>query len=142
MSEKRGTIYMITAPSGKSYIGKTLHFERRMVEHQKTQSCPALAEAIARHGWDAMEVRKLHENVPEDKLRKLEKQAIMRQNTRTPYGYNIKLGGGGGTPKKRPPIPKRTPVKTEKDELADKKFQSKRREIKRRRAGQQFFWEN
>lgn len=88
---KTGTVYMLTSPSGKSYVGQTIHFERRMYEHENRPE-GALKNAITKYGWDQFKVTKLFEDVPEQDLDALEIHAIWLMDTHH-NGYNADIGG-------------------------------------------------
>ena len=92
MATKTGCVYMITSPCGKAYIGKTFDYEQRMNTY-KNGGHGLIGEAIEKHGYDAMEKTKLHDNVPECKLNELERECITAHNTARPHGFNIKNGG-------------------------------------------------
>ena len=49
-----GYIYILTSPSGKSYVGQTTRdIEERFGEHQEpTSACSAIRNAIQYYGWD------------------------------------------------------------------------------------------
>lgn len=50
-----GWIYMITSPSGKSYIGQTIRpIQTRLKEHRtgKSSDCVAIYNAIQKYGWE------------------------------------------------------------------------------------------
>ena len=59
------TIYKITSPSGKNYIGRTNNFTQRMIEHKSTafnnpkKSHFPLYKAIRKYGWDKMKFTEL-----------------------------------------------------------------------------------
>jgi group I intron endonuclease len=48
-------IYKLTSPSGKVYIGRAVHFKKRMTTHKYTAKSGVkrpLYEAIRKHGWE------------------------------------------------------------------------------------------
>jgi hypothetical protein len=95
------TIYKITSPSGKSYVGQTVWPTTRMCSHKHSSSKNTiLAAAIYKYGWKHMRVQILRGGpnavggpVLEAELDGLETELIARHNTITPSGYNIQVGG-------------------------------------------------
>lgn len=92
-------IYMITSPSGKSYIGRSLNLKERLNKY-KNLLCSeqqGVYHAILKYGWKNMMVTILYSedrNVStNDLLNKLEIEFISKYNTLTPNGYNLKSGG-------------------------------------------------
>ena len=60
------TIYKITSPSGKNYVGRTNNFQNRMTEHKSEafretsrKSHFPLYKSIRKYGWENMKVEKL-----------------------------------------------------------------------------------
>jgi hypothetical protein len=93
-----GFIYILTSPSGKSYIGQTIRsIEERFGEHLRPDSgCVAIARAIKKHGWDNF-VTDYYE-CPDDELDKHETLMIEVLGTLKPGGYNLTTGGSNGRP--------------------------------------------
>ncbi|AGE49562.1 GIY-YIG catalytic domain-containing endonuclease [Acanthocystis turfacea Chlorella virus Can0610SP] len=93
-----GFIYMLTSPSGKSYIGQTIRqIEERFKKHQVPSSnCVAISNAIQKYGWDNFE--KHWYEVPDDDLNDHEELMVEVLGTLSPSGYNLKEGGGNGKP--------------------------------------------
>lgn len=89
-----GFIYMLTSPSGKSYIGQTTRFiKERLKEHQCPNSeCVAISRAIQKHGWENFE--KHWYEVPDEELNDHEELMVEVLGTLAPGGYNLKEGGG------------------------------------------------
>lgn len=93
-------IYMLTSPSGKSYVGQTLNYQRRLREHKsskKHNKCKAIFYAIEKYGWDSFKKVVLHEGLTKEKANELEISVISEMNTVVPNGYNISLGGAGSS---------------------------------------------
>jgi group I intron endonuclease len=72
--KKMGTIYKITSPSGKVYVGQTKHkkINQRMSNHKSSRlnvegKC-AIVESIKKYGWDAHVVELVEENIPKKLL--------------------------------------------------------------------------
>ena len=94
------TIYLITSPSGKKYVGQTTQsFNRRMITHKsaaknlkKKDGCRALNNAIRKYGWTNMKKEEL-DFCEADELDELEQAYIEHHNTMYPYGYNLISGG-------------------------------------------------
>lgn len=93
-----GFIYMITSPSGKSYIGQTLRkVDVRWTQHvytsnHKLNCCPLLGNAIRKYGKTDMNVTTLLE-VDNHLLDHYENVFITAYRTMHPYGYNLEKGG-------------------------------------------------
>jgi len=94
-----GYIYMLTSPSGKSYVGQTTRpIEERLKEHRtgKSSDCVAIYNAIQYHGWENFE--KEWNEVPDDDLNFYEEMLVALLGTLSPSGYNLKEGGANGKP--------------------------------------------
>jgi group I intron endonuclease len=93
-----GWIYIITSPSGRSYIGQTIRpIQKRLGEHQRVSSeCVAIRKAIQKYGWDNLD--KDWYECPDDELNKHENWMVNLLDTLSPGGYNLKEGGGNGKP--------------------------------------------
>jgi len=90
-----GYIYILTSPSGKSYIGQTVRtIEERFEEHEagKSNSCRAIYNAIKFHGWENFE--KDWYECPNEDLNKHEELMVEVLGTLSPGGYNLREGGG------------------------------------------------
>ena len=91
-------IYKIASPNGKTYIGRTSDFQRRMIEHKHCaytrKSTNTLYKAIRKYGWDNM-VKEIICEVEPDKAQKLEEELILAHNS-VRKGYNDTYNGGGG----------------------------------------------
>jgi group I intron endonuclease len=89
-----GYIYILTSPSGKSYIGQTIRpIEKRLEEHQQTNSqCVAIGNAIKKHGWENFE--KDWYECPDEDLNFDEDLLVREMGTLSPGGYNLREGGG------------------------------------------------
>jgi group I intron endonuclease len=89
-----GVIYKLTSPSGKSYIGQTIYFERRMKQHFQTKcsGCPYIKNAIKKYG--SLIQQEILLEVDNNFLDFYEQKFIIAYNTLYPHGYNLKTGGG------------------------------------------------
>ena len=89
----QGIIYKITSPSGKIYIGQTIHtLEERIKGHnKKSTNCTLLKRAIDKYG-DEM-VYEIIETVPHELLDERETYWIKELNSLAPNGYNCSTGG-------------------------------------------------
>ena len=96
-TEKTGVIYRIYhKASMKSYVGKTVGFDKRIQVHFNRKSpCVALCRAIKKYSRDAFCVEILESNVPESILSKMEILHIRFFNCKSPNGYNLTDGGEG-----------------------------------------------
>lgn len=84
-------IYKITnKQNGKSYIGQSIHIERRWEEHCKPSSSSLISKAIHKYGKINFLFEILEECQVED-LNLLEQYWIKKENTISPFGYNIAL---------------------------------------------------
>lgn len=90
-----GFIYMLTSPSGKSYIGQTIRtIEKRFGEHQESSSCRVIYNAIQKYGWENFD--KDWYECPDEELDNHEELMIEVLGTLVPNGYNLREGGGNG----------------------------------------------
>ena len=93
--------YIITSPSGKSYVGVTsmTAVERWLVHFKDARAGKyprnPLTRAIRKYGPDAFVVRTLIQGTWEYVL-ELENKLIQAYGTMRPGGYNAKQGGTGG----------------------------------------------
>jgi group I intron endonuclease len=97
-----GVIYKITnTMSNKCYIGETKEIEpeirwRRHIQTIKQgKGCPALRDAIVKHGIDKFKFEVLLICFDEDRFI-YEKEYIAKYKSQVPNGYNILPGGEGG----------------------------------------------
>jgi len=96
-------LYSIThKETGKMYIGQSNHLRRRFARHKrdamKNPECNGyISRAIAKHGPDAFEFKILVICPFGDYLNDLESNAIASYGTLAPAGYNLSLGGFGGS---------------------------------------------
>ena len=93
---KTGCIYRIyNVRSGKSYVGQTIDFDKRLRSHFGGRRKSLVNSAIKKYGKDNFKVEILEGNVPEHLLDKLEILNIRVWNCKAPNGYNLSDGGGG-----------------------------------------------
>ena len=101
MAKQRfGCVYRLTnLITKKTYIGKTVHFKRRMGEHKRSIKTGKtyLSRSINKHGWDKFKKEIIIDDVPEEDLSNLEMSYIEVEKTMRPHGYNLTLGGEGST---------------------------------------------
>ena len=84
-------IYKITnKENGKSYIGQSIHIERRWEEHCRPSASSLISNAIHKYGKTKFSFEILEECQVED-LDLLERYWIVKENTITPFGYNVTL---------------------------------------------------
>jgi group I intron endonuclease len=94
LEERKHCIYMITSPSGKSYIGQTCNYKKRMREHSKPYSgCTAIKDSVNKYGWESFTHRIILSDLTLSQANKYEEFYIKEHNTLVPNGYNLKLGG-------------------------------------------------
>jgi hypothetical protein len=90
-----GYIYMLTSPSGNSYIGQTIgSIEKRFKQHQKPSRCVAIYNAIQLYGWENFE--KEWYECPDEDLNFDEELLVREMGTLAPGGYNLREGGCNG----------------------------------------------
>ena len=100
--------YMITCPTGKSYVGVTANLTQRLREHKSKSrhgSTIPIHEAIRTFGMHRMQVTTLVIGET-DYLFEFEKTAIREFSTIVPNGYNV-MAGGILSPMTNPAIAKR-----------------------------------
>lgn len=97
--QKVGTIYKLTSPSGKEYIGQTIQpFKKRWNSHigralnNDEKGCTALYTAIRKYGPENFKTEILLYCNPEH-LDMYEQKFINMYNTMYPNGYNLVTGG-------------------------------------------------
>jgi group I intron endonuclease len=96
VKQQRGWIYELVFPSGKSYVGKTVSWKRRMRGHRgawRTEDGHVVKRAIKKYGWDSVVVKPLAKNVPKHNLSDAERFFIRARGTLSPGGYNLTEGG-------------------------------------------------
>jgi len=94
-----GTIYKITAPCGKAYIGQTWQLAVRLNQYRRGvgDRQPAIANAIKKYSWKSMRISIIARGIQtQTQLDDAEKLAIAKFNTHAPNGYNLSVGGNGG----------------------------------------------
>jgi len=92
-----GYIYILTSPSGKSYIGQTYRpIEKRLNQHRtgRSSGCRAIYNAIQYYGWESFE--KDWYECPDEDLNFDEELLVREMETLAPDGYNLKEGGYNG----------------------------------------------
>lgn len=89
-----GCLYLITSPSGKSYIGITKRsLQSRVDEHCK--SSQLIGRAIRKYGLPNMIITELEQASDWAILQALEIQTIAAIGSKYPKGYNLTDGGDG-----------------------------------------------
>lgn len=96
--QKEFVIYKFTSPSGKSYVGQTNDYARRMQQHKSTKACRGLSNAIAKYGWDSFMVEILKDGLTLEEANHWEVFYIQHGKTISPFGYNLNTGGANATP--------------------------------------------
>ena len=96
---RNGCIYLITNPiNGKVYVGKTIHYKKRMKEHKNSGKNPkyCFPYAIRKYGWENFTKEILIDEVPEEDLNNLEINYIaFYDSCNREKGYNRTKGGEG-----------------------------------------------
>jgi group I intron endonuclease len=97
-----GFIYKITnIITNKCYIGETMQnpdrrFKNHMANIRRGGGCPALRDAVKKHGEENFKFEVLLTCPNEDRFR-IEKEYIQNYNSMVPNGYNICDGGQGSS---------------------------------------------
>jgi len=100
-----GHIYILLFPSGKRYVGQTIHnITKRIWQHwhpsKREENFPvhrAMKKCGKRYGKDSVKVEKtLTLKCTQEYLDLIEDRAIVMFNTLVPNGYNLKRGGSHG----------------------------------------------
>lgn len=82
-------IYKITnLTNGKSYVGQSVHIERRWMEHCLPSANSLIAKAIQKYGKEQFTFQVIEECMPEQ-LDEKEEYYISHYNTVVPNGYNV-----------------------------------------------------
>lgn len=88
------TIYLLTSPNGKHYVGQTSQpIEERWKNGKGYKSCTALNRAIQKYGWENFKHEILAECDNQDEADYLEQKFILEYDCIVPNGYNIDYGG-------------------------------------------------
>lgn len=84
--------------NSKCYVGQTKHsIDSRFRQHCKaTSKCIALNNSIKKYGKHNFEISLLEICQTQEQANKLEKSYIIKLNTLSPNGYNLKAGGVDG----------------------------------------------
>ena len=93
-------VYQLRSPSGKSYVGQTIHsFEHRWKQHLRNKKNPyAVHAALKKYGPESFLVQELAHADNQEQLNNLEKLwIILLQSAEPTKGYNLTWGGEGGS---------------------------------------------
>jgi len=94
-----GIVYLLTAPSGKRYVGQA-HDIKERIGHYRRGKCKnqrALHAAITKYGWESFSVSVIAHGIQtQSALDATERAFIALLGTLSPGGYNLKQGGCGG----------------------------------------------
>lgn len=87
-------IYKLIFPNGKTYIGQTNDFNRRMGQYKRMNSTGRLLKnAIGKYGWNNIKIKVICISSDEN-ADDLERKYIREYNsTDIKFGYNLELGG-------------------------------------------------
>src|ERR1700744_6396791 len=96
-----GYIYVLTSPSGKSYVGQTTRTpEKRWKQHvcasANVDNSHPLYEAIRKYGWENFDKEIFAECDSREELDREERYFIKNMDSLAPNGYNLNTGGGTG----------------------------------------------
>ena len=88
------SLYMLSFPSGKCYIGQTIKsVQARFKEHCRTANCRAVSNAIKKYGADNVRVELVTTVDTQEDADRTEKELISFFGTLSPNGYNLTSGG-------------------------------------------------
>lgn len=83
------TVYKLTCPTGKSYIGRTKNYNARLKQHQSAHSkCTGIHDAIVCYGWDSINIEVLKSDLSVSEAAYWEGYYVGLYNTMYPNGYN------------------------------------------------------
>ena len=92
-------IYVLTSPSGKRYVGKSVNLRKRLryyeQKYARVKQQRALWKALCKYPWDQWTVE--YELMPVDALDDAEIATIAHYNTCHGPGYNLTEGGEGAS---------------------------------------------
>ena len=89
-----GTIYLLTFPNGKGYVGQTIQPMRKRLRQHRSKKAYAVGAAWAKYGKP--EVVVLAEGLEtQAELDRAEELLIAGMGTMAPRGYNLETGGRG-----------------------------------------------
>ena len=94
---KKSGIYILTSPSGKSYVGRDCSLPKRVKEHLsgKSPQCPAIHAAIKKYGREVFTVEMIaYPGISHEALCAVEAWHIARHDSYN-NGYNESNGGAG-----------------------------------------------
>ncbi len=95
---KKHYIYKLTSPSGKVYIGRAVHFKKRMTTHKyaaKSGVKRPLYEAIRKYGWENFTKEIINTAEGDKAAYDLELKYIIEYDS-TNKGYNVSLKTSDG----------------------------------------------
>lgn len=90
---KKHYIYKLTSPSGKVYIGRAVHFNKRMLTHKHSAKSGVkrpLYEAIRKYGWDNF-TKEIIDSADNNELAYQLELKYIQQYDSTNTGYNVSL---------------------------------------------------
>jgi hypothetical protein len=82
------TVYLLTFPDGKKYVGITRDLKRRMLSHEKGKT-QHVHKAIQESGWENVKREVLATHTCLETILDLEEAYILTHNTLKPNGYNV-----------------------------------------------------
>lgn len=99
LSGRKYTVYKHVTPDGKAYVGMTCQsLSSRWGHGGGYPKNKAFSEAIKRYGWEQIQHVVIASDLSQDDAVKLEQETIRQFDATNPEkGYNISIGGLGGT---------------------------------------------
>ena len=96
--ERNYKLYVHIAPNGKKYYGITKRDAAIRWNNGKGYDNQYFSRAISKYGWDNIEHIVIYDDLTENEAKELEQYYIQWYDTANrKYGYNITLGGEGGS---------------------------------------------
>ena len=92
------TVYMHIFPNGKRYIGLTKNCESRFRNGHGYDGSPLMKNAIQKYGWSNIVHEIIADHLTRQQAKEIEIEHIENYHTTdSSFGYNITLGGEGGS---------------------------------------------
>jgi group I intron endonuclease len=90
------TIYKLTSPNGKIYIGQTNNFNQRMIEHKNCKKKNKLYNCVRKYGWDSFKKEIITVVDSKENANLLEESLILKYKSTGHNGLNTIIKAEGG----------------------------------------------
>jgi group I intron endonuclease len=90
---KEYCIYKLTGSNGKSYVGMTSNFRKRMSYHARQHNGTEISNEIVKNGIDSFSKEVLYSGLTKELAIEMECFCIRKYKTLWPDGYNLMTGG-------------------------------------------------